>query len=333
MPKMAVPMASEEPEYDVAISFLVSDEKTASAIKSGLAGLKVFFYPHNQEDLVGTNGIESMREPFIASRVNVILFRERYGKTPWTGVELSAIQDSCLKTRYQSLVFAQLDKEDQKPAWLPDTHIRCVLGDFTVDQLVGAIKLRVQERGGLVIKPSALESAKRLRADELLRQDEKKFFRDHPFIQETGRKVVEDLMKELTGQAERISEEAGLKCAYGYEPYHSGFRAVLRYGWVTLEVWWKQAYSNVMEDVALECVEYNGLVWLERERMFHRVEPKKLEQKNYFAALDASRELRWLDKTKPEQLLSNGEMVEKLIEQFLSLVDRANSGKIPASGR
>lgn len=67
-------------------------------------------------------------------------------------------------------MFARLDKEDQKPLWLPDTHIRCVLGDFTLDQLVGAIKLRVQERGGEVTKVSPLELAKRLREEELLRR-------------------------------------------------------------------------------------------------------------------------------------------------------------------
>ena len=57
----------------------------------------------------------------------------------------AAIQDSCLKTAYRSLLFVQLDKKDPKPDWLPDTHIRCVLGDFTIDQLVGAIKNKVQE--------------------------------------------------------------------------------------------------------------------------------------------------------------------------------------------
>jgi hypothetical protein len=56
-----------EAVFDVAISFLVADEKIASQIKSGLAGLNVFFYPHNQEELVGTNGMESMREPFVSS--------------------------------------------------------------------------------------------------------------------------------------------------------------------------------------------------------------------------------------------------------------------------
>jgi hypothetical protein len=34
-----------EPGYDAAISFLVADEKIASAIKTRLAGLNVFFYP------------------------------------------------------------------------------------------------------------------------------------------------------------------------------------------------------------------------------------------------------------------------------------------------
>jgi hypothetical protein len=37
--------------------------------------------------------MESMRTPFLGARVNVILFRERYGKTPWTGVELAAMAE------------------------------------------------------------------------------------------------------------------------------------------------------------------------------------------------------------------------------------------------
>jgi hypothetical protein len=87
------------------------------------------------------------------------------GKTPWTGVELSAIQDSCLKRRYDSLVFVQLDKNDKKWDWLPDTHIRCILGDFTVEQLVGAIKRKVQERGGTICRPDAKSEAFRVQEE------------------------------------------------------------------------------------------------------------------------------------------------------------------------
>jgi hypothetical protein len=329
MPK-ATEGAAPEPTYDVAISFLVADESTASAVKSGLAGLKVFFYPHNQEELVGTNGIESMREPFLTSRVNVILFRERYGNTPWTGIELSAIQDSCLKSRYQSLVFAQLDKNDEKPAWLPDTHIRCVLGDFTLDQLVGAIKLRVQERGGEVTKVSPLELAKRLREEELLRQDERKFFRDDPYIKQVAAKSVDELMKELMAQVENIKAEVGAAWTCGYEPEGAGVRGLLKYGRVALEVWWHQVYTNVIEDVALECTEYNGPILLRSENRMAFYEPKKLAQKKYHPKLNMSRQMRWIDKAKPEQLMSNSDVIEKVIEQFLSLVDRVDRGQIPA---
>ena len=69
-------------------------DSTAATVKTGLSGLglNVLFYPHNQEELVGTDGIESMRAPLLDARVNVVLFREQYGNTPWTRVELSAIE-------------------------------------------------------------------------------------------------------------------------------------------------------------------------------------------------------------------------------------------------
>jgi hypothetical protein len=178
-------------EYDVAISFLVVDENIAASIKGGLSGLNVFFYPHNQEDLIGTNGIETMRAPFLSARVNVILFRERYGKTPWTGVELSAIQDSCLKRRYDSLVFVQLDKNDKKSDGLKafreieytalrahERHraeakerkrekrtrqlsllagLPCQTGDITIDEIVAEQKEKASKHLMKVLKPGGVK--------------------------------------------------------------------------------------------------------------------------------------------------------------------------------
>jgi hypothetical protein len=71
MAKKAIPKVEpvEEPLNEVAISFLAADVKTASAIAAGLGGLDVFFFPDRQEDLAGTDGFETMREPFLRSRV------------------------------------------------------------------------------------------------------------------------------------------------------------------------------------------------------------------------------------------------------------------------
>jgi hypothetical protein len=57
----------------------IINEPTAAALYEHLSeGLEVFFYPRSQEDLAGTNGLESMKEPFADnSRVNVVLFRVR----------------------------------------------------------------------------------------------------------------------------------------------------------------------------------------------------------------------------------------------------------------
>ena len=151
-----------EPKYDVAISFLSADEAVSTAVCGRLSeGLEVFFYPRTQEALAGTDGLESMRAPFLpeGSRVVVVFYRERWGQTPWTGVEEMAIRDRCLKDKFQGLFVIMLDPQSAPPAWLPDTHVRFNYADFGLEQAVGAIKARVKERGGTIAPVTALRRA------------------------------------------------------------------------------------------------------------------------------------------------------------------------------
>jgi hypothetical protein len=117
---------SAAPEYDVAISFLAKDDQIAGALADRLGeSLKVFCHPRAQEQLAGTDGIETMRKPFFdGSRVAVILYREPWGETPWTRVEATAIKDGCLARGWANLMFVQLDETSKLPIWLPNTHIR-----------------------------------------------------------------------------------------------------------------------------------------------------------------------------------------------------------------
>src|SRR5882757_7344584 len=145
-------MEPSVPKYDVAISFLSQDMPTATELADNLGtGLKVFFYPRNQEELAGTDGLESMRRPFVDEcRITVVLYRERWGKTPWTGVEEAAIKDGCLKHGWKRLFFMSLDDTSALPVWIPETHIGFSLKNFPIDQAAGAIKARVQEFGGVI---------------------------------------------------------------------------------------------------------------------------------------------------------------------------------------
>jgi hypothetical protein len=71
-------------------------------------------------------------------------------------------------------------------------------------------------------------------------------------------------------------------------------------------------------------------LYLQKERRMATREPTPLGQKQYFAVLNFARDLRWIDQEKPQQLLGNDEVIGKILDQLLSLVDRLNRGEVPS---
>src|ERR1700757_705237 len=129
-------MHSAAPKYDVAISFLYQDEPMARALYQKLSvNLKVFFFPRNQEELAGTDGMESMRKPFMDEcRVTVVVYRSLWGQTAWTRIEETAIKEACLASGWQRLFFLCLDDDGPFPVWLPQTHVRFSLKNYSLDE-------------------------------------------------------------------------------------------------------------------------------------------------------------------------------------------------------
>jgi hypothetical protein len=320
-------MSSAEQVFDIAISFLVADERIASTIKSKLAGLNVFFYPHNQEELIGTNGLESMRIPFLSARVNVVLYRERYGRTPWTGVELAAIQDSCLKTQYRSLLFVQLDKKDPKPDWLPDTHIRCVLGDFTIDQLVGAIKNKVQELGGVIHRPDAISEAKRVGLEAEYIADRDQMMRDRRWIEGTVHRSIREAFQKVEELVMQANKVHGFQIACGSNDYQS---CIVRSGLVSLSCSWVQPiFNNVGDDTYGDCylrvAEVSGTLVLPKENAWVMHKPRVLREHRLKVGVNENRELVWLsgeEQIEPERL------ADHIMIILMDLISRANQGKV-----
>jgi hypothetical protein len=215
---MSVPEFDPAKKYDVAISFLVQDLALAQALYDKLAeGLRVFFFPRNQEELAGTDGPESMRAPFRnESLLNVVLYREKWGNTPWTAVEAAAVKNSCLATGFKSLFFFIVEPSTALPGWLPETHVRFNYRDFSLEEAVGAIKLRVQERGGHF---TPLTPAKR--AEVLKAEDEYRFNKSSMNSQrglELIQKKLFGLFKEIERQCTIINEQGHLtiKCEINF---------------------------------------------------------------------------------------------------------------------
>ena len=161
-------------DYDAAISFLSKDEPLAVKIHDELCeNLSVFVYSKRQEELAGTDGLESLRQAFLSKcRLVVVLYRDGWGRTPWTAVEELAIKDRMFNGGWKSLLFVMLDEHSTPPGWLPETHIRLSYARYR-EALIGAIKMRAQEQGSELKIETAVEKAKRTQSLELARAERK----------------------------------------------------------------------------------------------------------------------------------------------------------------
>jgi hypothetical protein len=247
-------MRSSTPQYDVAISFLSKDEPIGAAITGRLsAGLKVFFYPRNQEELAGTDGLESMRTPFLNdARVVVVLYRQPWGKTPWTGVEQIAIQEGCLNSGWQRLFFIVLDKTSAIPIWVPQNHVRFNYESFGLEQAVGAIKARVQECGGVIEPMTAIRRAALYEAEACYAEDRKQIssFEGMRIVQG---KVLE-VISEIKRLCDQITEAGNAQITLGA----NAGRCVLRNDRISLAIGWRQPYSNSTDGCGFKVVEFNA---------------------------------------------------------------------------
>lgn len=245
--------------YDVAISFLMQDAGLASAINDKLSeGLKTFFFPRSQEELAGTDGMESMREPFLRSRLNVVLYRPKWGHTPWTGVEAEAVKDACLENQYKNLFVLVVEPTHDFPIWVPNNHVRFNYADYGLEQATGAIKSRVQERGGEYQPLTPLRKAELLRAEQEYQWD-----RSSMSSQEGIRAIrseAENLMREIERQIGDIN-------AHGHEGYECEANqqfCIVRSDQVGMIVRWKQQYGNSLDGSAIEVEECQPLAIQQR---------------------------------------------------------------------
>jgi len=318
-------MSDAKPQYDVAISFLSEDEPIGAAFRDRLSdGLNVFFYPQNQEQLAGTDGLETMRAPFLDnSRVVVVLYREPWGKTPWTRVEQTAIQEGCLEQGWHRLFFVALDNTSPIPKWVPPNHVRFNYEDFGLEQAVGAIKARVQECGGVVEPMTALKRA-------ALYEAEARYIRARGQINSyQGMEIVRGKVLELFQEVERLCSEINAAGNANITVGSSVGKCVIRNHRVSLIVGWAQSYTNTTDGSGLKVLEFNAQMPLPNSREMSFFEPIKLKETTYLPDLSRAREYGWVEQGKAMQFLSSPALADRCVTQFLDLAERADRGEVP----
>lgn len=326
-------MASCDPKYDVAISFLSNDEVIASALYERLSqGLEVFFYTERQKELAGTDGMESMRTPFLNdSRVVVVLYREPWGKTKWTRIEATAIEERCFNNGWDGLFFITLDKKSVYPTWLPPFLVRFNYEDYGLEKAVGAIMARVQESGGTITPLTPLRRAKLLEQESKYRAD-----KQHMNSAE-GTVHLEEKVTELFSEVERHCAEVnenhnfGIRAgSYQRDRFTGGERScVLTDDRVSLILRWDQPNRDSLKDCSLKVFEYAQRMIVPGDpRPSFFIEPTILRQRAFTPALSLASEYGWSEGEKAEHFLSSSELAIKCVNQFLDLIGRYNRGEV-----
>jgi hypothetical protein len=325
-------MGAEQPGYDVAISFLAKDQLIAGELADRLVeSLKVFYFPRAQEKLAGTDGMESMRTPFVSgSRVTVILYREQWGKTEWTSLEESAIKDGCLNRGWSTLMFVQLDETSKLPPWLPRTQVRFALERYGIDQLVGAIKLRVQEQGGTIEKPDAASRARRVHREADFLAERERLFKDRTWIERTLHASIRIILQSAVDLVKEHGKNLQPQIRTGAKTVDAkDFHCVMTDERVSVAAGWKQGiFSYVGEEACLFVREFRGSVMVSPGLIISK--PELLKEQKFVVELNANRELVWLEVGKQAPLTCE-ELANRIAMIFFDLIGQANRGEVRMS--
>jgi hypothetical protein len=318
------------PKYDVAISFLSKDEPLAAALNDELVkGLDVFFFPRKQEELAGTDGLESMRQPFlIDSRVVVVLYRAPWGETPWTRVEQMAITDRFLREGWRWLFFLTLDTASKLPIWLSETHVRFNFAQYGIEQAIGAIKARVQECGGVITPVTALERARLVHQEQDFLALKEQMLNSHGG-NEVLQKNVTCLFSEIARVCKEVTE-TGILVRCGYDQR----QCTLTDNHVSLLITWAKPIINSIKDAKLAVTEFGGRLALPDERLMYVFDPpQKRRQRAFTPEISRAHEYCWRDPRGSKPLLETAAMADFCVQMFLESVARWDQTERPSLGR
>lgn len=324
------PSVRSEPEYDVAISFLHRDEPLALQLFNRLAEtFRVFVYSKRQEKLAGTDGLETFRRTFRSdSRLVVVLYRDGWGKTPWTRVEEQAIQDRFLKEGWNWLLFATLDANSALPLWLPETRVRLSFEDYGFEQLVGAIRGRAQELGSISHKEDLADRARRVEREAAMRAEREQLLTSQGM--EAVQSETQIVFSELLKRAEDLADTTP---SLGIEMDANRSECVINTSKSAINLY--PYFTHPVTESRLVMREWPHRLILPKDsgRKAFLFTPRHAREVSFY--FDYRPEYGgwcWTNRISPHQYRTSTELAEHCLELLLDVHDKVSRGELKPPG-
>lgn len=247
-------------KYDVALSFLKEDEELATSLNDLIQNrLSTFLYSKRQGEIVGTDGEETFNKVFGSdSRIVVVLYRGKWGTTPWTRIEETAIRNRAFNEGYDFTIFIPLESPPKPPPWLPKTRIWADLERLGVQGAVSIIEDRVKEAGGTSHEETVEERATRLKQQMDKERKRKAFLNSADGVKSASEEFTR-LATQVEMIAGNLSSKTGLDLACKHNIDHRAFQWVEVYDvQFCVAAEWGIRHTNTLDDSRLDIVLLKG---------------------------------------------------------------------------
>jgi hypothetical protein len=272
--------------------------------------VSVFVYSERQDELVGTDGVDSFSKIFAEeSRVVVVLYREGWGQTKWTRVEENAIRSRGFNEGHEFVLLVKLNTANP-PIWLPPTRIYLGFERYGIDGVASAIETRVQATGGEIKSESVADYAARISRDLDFETQRRYFLNSHEGA-ESAKQQVEILFGQLKHLAEQVTLSSNIEL--GYERPSADFCRLftrrVRFG-----VTWHLLWGNTLDDAGLTFIMTEGGSFFGPYTM---KEPDRKVQLAYSVDLDRSGAIGWRESQGDKRFLTSNQVAEVWIKLLL----------------
>jgi hypothetical protein len=204
-----------------------------------------------------------------------------------------------------------------------DTRIHFDWQDYPIEQLIGAIKMRVQSAGGALSSIDAMAIAKGVKQEQDYLAERERLFRDQKWIDGTVRVEAEKAVTKIKELIDRAKNELGLNSDTAIQ----NLQCVARAGSISMLACWEQHYTNSVSEAAFVVSEWEGPIVLPIERRMALSEPRLLKKRKYTADITIARDFCWkLERSDDE--LNTEQLCDDAVSSFFNLVaDKARKQK------
>lgn len=303
-------------KYDVAYSFLKEDEELAVKINDLLQDrLSTFLYSKKQEEIAGTDGEKTFNQVFGSeTRTAVVIHRKKWGKTPWTRIEETAIRNRAYEGGYDFVLFIPLDKPHQLPKWLPKTQIWYDFDRWGTEAAAAIIEEKARRAGGTPREETAIERSQRIEREAIAEKSLKQFL-----FSQMGVDSAREELRNLFGELTRLCDEISAKSTQLTLQTKKDARQFVIWADVSsLSVAWSQTYSDTLRLSKLHVNLCEGFATLQGQYSFEKV--KILQERQFNFDRNAAGVLGWSELTGKKRFFTSAQLADECVKMILDQV-------------